>query len=328
MTSRKITIIGGTGFLGKQIALNFAATNSIISVASRKPKLPHELPAWIADNSTRIHPIYADVTDPSSLSNAIKNSEIVVNLVGIMHESKIKPVSGDLKNYTFENCQLKGAENVARACKENGVKGLVHMSAIGADPASNIPYARTKGLGELAVRETFPDSVIIRPSLVFGPEDDFFNRFAKLAKILPFLPVFGGGRTLFQPVYVGDVAEAVRRVSNSDTIAKGKIVEAGGPKVYQYRELMKLLLQESKTSRPIISLPWEIGLIQGFFLEKLPPNLFTLTRDQVRMLKKDNIVSTASDSIILTLQDLGITPTPAESILHTYLLKRGWYERK
>lgn len=209
----------------------------------------------------------------------------MVSLVGVMH--------GTVQD--FERIQWRGAENVAVAARDAGAR-LVHFSAIGADPLSDIPYSKTKGLGETAVRSAYPEATVIRPSLVFGPEDEFFNRFAKLARILPFLPVFGGGHTKFQPVYVGDLARAVelmcRDSSEVNTEISGKILEAGGPDVVSYRDIMKIVLEYSHRSRPIISLPWWAGMVQGAVLEKLPTNMFTITRDQVRQLQIDNTVST------------------------------------
>ncbi|CAG8524772.1 6717_t:CDS:2, partial [Cetraspora pellucida] len=202
-----------------------------------------------------------DITSQDEILKTCEGASIIVNLVGIMYENP--PI------YTFENVQHLGAKNVAIAAKQNDAQ-LVHISAIGADPNSEVPYARTKGLGEIAIHEIYPKATIIRPSIVFGPEDNFFNRFSKLARVLPFIPVFGGGSTKFQPVYVWDLATVVAKASNQSLKFQEKIFEIGGPKVYTYKELMQLTLSEAGIKRPIISLPWQIGLIQGYFLEKLP----------------------------------------------------------
>jgi len=179
---------------------------------------------------------------------------------------------------------------VAKWVKEGGAK-LVHVSAIGADATSDIPYARTKGLGEQAIWETCSKATVVRPSLVCGPEDDFFNRFAKLSLFLPFMPVFEGGTTRFQPVYVGDLAECIQRVITDENDAfAGKTIECGGPKVYTYRQLMEMILQLKHRYRPILSLPYTVGYLQGWVLEKLPVNIFTVTQDQVRLLQYDNVV--------------------------------------
>ncbi|CAG8576604.1 1511_t:CDS:2 [Ambispora gerdemannii] len=301
----KVVVIGGTGFIGKYVAKAFIRyPNASIQLVARNPKLDQ-----LQNLGNQIlPPIKTDITSPLEVLEACKGANVVINLVGIMHEKPPK--------YTFESVQHQGARNVAVAARENNAT-LVHVSAIGADPNTDIPYARTKGLGESSVRQEYPNSVIIRPSLVFGPEDDFFNRFAKLARLLPFMPVFGGGTTKFQPIHVCDLADAIFKTA-ADPKYQGKIIEAGGPTVYNYREIMQLTLDQAGIKRPIVSMPWSIGLLQGFFLEKLPLNLFTITRDQVKLLQKDNIVHANSD--ILTLKDLGInSPREAEKILHQYL---------
>jgi len=265
----------------------------------------------------------ADVTNTLTLSRAFRDANVVVSLVGMLHGTPAE----------FERIQWKGAENVAVAAHEAGAK-LIHISAIGADPQSELPYERTKGLGELAVLEACPDATIIRPSLVFGPEDDFFNRFAKLSRVLPFMPVFGGGTALFQPVYVGDIARAVEILSRGDLDinkeVSGQIIEAGGPDVVSYRKIMEIVLHHTNRWRPIVSLPFAAGLLQASVLEKLPHNLFTLTRDQVKQLKKDNIVSSPSHgtrgNAAGTVSFAGLMKTYASSpltsldeILPTYL---------
>ncbi|KAJ9062461.1 hypothetical protein DSO57_1010484 [Entomophthora muscae] len=254
-----------------------------------------------------LEPAKGDITNADDMLRVCQGASVVINLVGIMHETK--------PNYTFDSVQHIGAKNVAKAAQHNNAQ-LVHISAIGADASSDIPYNKSKGLGELAARDSSPDAIILRPSLVFGPEDDFFNRFAKLAGFLPFMPVFGGGYTKFQPVYVWDVARAA--LLSVTGKHKGKTFELGGPAVYSYREMMQLMLSQAGIRRPIISVPWAVGMIQGFFLEKLPLNLFTITRDQVRLLHYDNVVGPSS----LGLGDLGIPGTAAEKILHTYLRKK------
>ncbi|RKP34310.1 hypothetical protein BJ085DRAFT_12173, partial [Dimargaris cristalligena] len=246
-----------------------------------------------------------DITDAEQVQQACQGAALIINLVGIMHESPPR--------YTFDSVQHQGARNVAQGAWQAGAR-LVHVSAIGADPHSTIPYPRTKGLGELAVRDAHPKAVIFRPSIVFGKEDDFFNRFARLARFLPVMPVFGGGHTKFQPVYVNDLAAGLCRVAWTDEYS-GKIIEAGGPRVYSYREIMELTLKESGLHRPIVSLPWSVSAAQAWVLEKLPPNLFTLTQDQVNLLKIDNVVN----SHAMTLSDLGIPLTPAEAVLPIWM---------
>ncbi|KAG9287003.1 hypothetical protein G9A89_022967 [Geosiphon pyriformis] len=300
----KVVVVGGTGFIGKYVAKAFIRDpNNSIQLVARNPKIDE-----LRNLGEQIlKPIKSDITSQPNVSDACRGANIIVNLVGIMHENPPK--------YTFDTVQHQGARHVAIAAKENNAQ-LVHVSAIGANSQSGIPYAKTKGLGEAAVREVCPNATILRPSLVFGPEDDFFNRFAKLARFLPFMPVFGGGTTKFQPVYVWDLASAIFKVS-TDSRFQGKIIEIGGPIIYTYREIMQLTLDQAGMRRLILSLPWAVGLIQGFFLEKLPLNLFTITRDQVNLLRNDNIVG--QDKGALTLADLGIKPKQAEKILHQYL---------
>ncbi|CAB4388528.1 unnamed protein product [Rhizophagus irregularis] len=306
---KKVVIIGGSGFIGKYTAKAFIQdADTSIELGARNSKIVNELKSL---GNQILPPVSSDIISKSDILKACQGASIIVNLVGIMHERP--PI------YTFDNVQHLGARNVAIAAKENNAQ-LIHISAIGADPNSNIPYVKTKALGEIVVREICPNAIIIRPSIVFGPEDDFFNRFVKLTKYLPFMPVFSGGKTKFQPVYVWDVANAIVK-SSSDPKFYGKTFELGGPNVYTYKEIIQLTLNQAGIRRPIISLPWSIGMIQGFFLEKLPPNLFTITRDQIKLLRKDNIVS--NDPNILTLKDLKIDPTPAHKVLFMYLKENG-----
>ncbi|KAH8119858.1 NAD-binding protein [Phellopilus nigrolimitatus] len=283
-------VVCGSGFLGSYIAkaLTTNATYDVpraIQLTSRNPaRLYKELRNELSEKSL-LPPVTADVTKPETLAQAFEGADVVVSLVGLMHGSP----------KMFEDIQWHGAENVANAAKKEGAK-VVHISAIGADEGSKIPYARTKALGEQAVRQECKDATIIRPSLVFGPGDSFFSRFATLSRYLPFLPVFGGGITRFQPVYVGDVARAVEIASRKTDQAamkatNGKIIEAGGPDVFTYKEMMKAVLKHTHRARPIISLPYSVGKMQGLVLEQLPQNIFTLTRAQVEQLKIDNVVN-------------------------------------
>ncbi|CED84925.1 NADH:ubiquinone oxidoreductase, NDUFA9/39kDa subunit [Phaffia rhodozyma] len=287
--STKIVIIGA-GFLAKYITktLIAASSRSQIFLASRNPdKLYTDLKHLGKQISTPYTGI--DITDRGQnkrLDEALEGAEVVINLVGILYGSR--PV--------FEAVQWKGAENVARASQKAGAK-LIHISAIGANSTSSIDYWRTKGLGEQAVLSESPKATIIRPSLIFGPGDGFFARFATLAKYLPFLPVFGGGASLFQPVYAGDIARAVEVVSRSRRnpeiadLVDGKIIEAGGPKVYTYKELMQTTLKYAELSRPVVSVPFALGSVQGLVMEQFPENLLTVTRSQVNQLRENNIVT-------------------------------------
>ncbi|KAJ1977441.1 pantoate-beta-alanine ligase [Dimargaris xerosporica] len=303
--TKHAVVFGGSGFIGKYVTQALVADPAVqVQVVCRHPQPTTE--ARFRQLSPQVLPFSSiDITDPRAVIQACQGATHVVNLVGIMHETSPK--------YTFDAVQHRGAANVAQAAKQAHAR-LVHMSAIGANPYTDIPYAKTKGLGEQAVRATLPDANVFRPSLVFGREDMFFNRFVQLSKFLPFMPVFGGGRTKFQPVYVKDLAQGIA-AALLDPQCNGLTIEAGGPKVYTYRQLLELTLFEAEIKRPIISLPWSIGMIQAWFLEKLPPNLFTLTRDQLRLLQQDNMVSPTAS----TLEDLGVRITPAESVLHTWL---------
>ncbi|KAK0466461.1 uncharacterized protein EV420DRAFT_1261166 [Desarmillaria tabescens] len=279
-------IICGAGFIGKQIARTLTRNqkhNFRVQLSSRHPQKSYDQLNESTPFGTLLKPVSVDVRDTSSLTAAFEGSSLVVSLVGIMH--------GSPKD--FEDIQWRGASNVSKAAQSVGAK-LVHFSSIGADPWSSIPYTRTKGLGEISVLENCPSATVIRPSLVFGPEDDFFNRFSRLSRFLPILPVFGGGTSKFQPVYVEDLARAVEIIATADAKVKndmsGKIMEAGGPDVFTYRELMGLVLKYNGRYRPIVSLPFFVGRIQGFFLEKLPINMFTVTRAQIEQLKFDNVV--------------------------------------
>ncbi|KAF8203016.1 hypothetical protein BJ912DRAFT_337228 [Pholiota molesta] len=290
-----------------------------VQLSSRHPwKLWEGMQADPAVPKHRLLPaVPVDITSKSTLEEAFQDANMVVSMVGLMHGSP----------QDFERIQVKGAENVATVARNVGAK-LVHFSAIGADPGSKIPYYKTKGLAEHSVLNIDPWATIVRPSLVFGPEDDFFNRFAKLSRIMPFLPVFGGGKSRFQPVYVGDLASLVELISRNDTTVRelvaGKIIEAGGPQVFTYRQLMQIMLEVTNRKRLIISLPFAVGTIQGAILEKLPVNLFTVTRAQVEQLKSDNIVSLQLPANHLTLQDIlsKFTDKPlhtVQEILPTYL---------
>ncbi|KAJ3721664.1 nucleoside-diphosphate-sugar epimerase [Lentinula raphanica] len=280
-----------TSYTGKHIAQTLASRSTLthhIQLASRNPQKLHALLKETLPYPPRIlPPATIDITNSSTLLPAFSGASLVVSLVGIMHGSPAD----------FERIQWKGAENVAKAAKEVGAR-LVHVSAIGADRESHIPYNRTKALGEEAVRDK--DVVVLRPSIVFGPEDDFFNRFSKLSKFLPFLPVFGGGTSRFQPVYVGDIARAVEIIARNDpainAMVGGKMIECGGPDVLTYKEIMKLVLKHNQRTRPIVSLPFWMGKLQGAVMERFPVNLFTVTRAQVEQLKSDNVVENFSST--------------------------------
>lgn len=311
-------VVCGAGFLGSNIARHIAAS----SVTPRKVQISSRNPSKVYENlrnnseidkSSLLAPVAVDITRKETLSTAFENASVVVALVGIMHGAPSD----------FERIQHKGAENVAIAARNAGAK-LIHMSAIGADKNSSIPYAKTKGLGEEAVLHHNPEATIIRPSLVFGPGDGFFARFATLSSFLPFLPVFAGGQTKFQPVYVGDIARLVEIISRDDPkvrqAVEGKVVEAGGPEVFTYYDMMSLVLEFTGRYRPIISLPYSAGMLQGLVMEKLPENLLTLTRAQVEQLKSDNVITSPSPSFKEIVESYSDGPlSSVRDILPTYL---------
>jgi NADH dehydrogenase len=240
---------------------------------------------------------------------AVEGADGVVNLVGILQSSG---------RQTFEAVQAKGAGSVARAAKDAGARALVHVSAIGASRSSRSAYARSKAEGEDLVRDAFPNATILRPSIIFGPEDEFFNRFAAMAQFAPVMPLIGGGKTRFQPVYVGDVAEAV--VAGLDGRARpGVPYELGGPSVYTFRELLDLIAEYTGRKRPYFPIPFWTAKIQGLFLQMLPNA--PLTVDQVRLLQSDNVVSPEARAEARTLENLGIEPRAVETVVPSYLVR-------
>jgi NADH dehydrogenase len=323
MARRIVTVFGGSGFIGRHVVKRLAAAGATVRVAVRDTEAALFLKPM--GDVGQIVLVPCDATDPALAARALEGADGAVNLVGILSEWGRR---------TFRRFHVEAAANVARAAAAAGVKSLVHVSALGADKDSPAAYARTKAEGEAAVRAAFPGAVILRPSVVFGPEDDFFNRFARLALMSPALPIFGcptwpkvtlfpegdliridpygAGGTRFQPVYVGDVAEAVTR-SLDDPATAGRTYELGGPRVYSFKGIMDLLLAQIGRRRLIVPLPFALARVQAWFLEKWPQPL--LTRDQVRLLEKDNVVSPGAAG----LEELGIAPTAAEAILPTYL---------
>ncbi|MBK5921637.1 complex I NDUFA9 subunit family protein [Rhodothalassium salexigens] len=301
MEGRLVTVFGGSGFLGRYVVQRLADRGDRIRSAGRRPQ--EALFLKPLGEVGQIHTVQANIRDDASVERVIADADAVVNLVGILAET------GKQK---FAALQGEGAGRIARLAKQHGVKALVQMSAIGADENSPAAYARSKARGEALVREHFPEATILRPSIVFGPEDDFFNRFAKMARMAPALPLISG-QSRFQPVYVGDVADAVRAALEPDSPARGKTYELGGPRTYTFEELLKLMLKEIMIKRPLVSIPMPIAKLQAQVLQFLPNP--PLTPDQLKMLARDNVV--ADDAA--TLGDLGITPTPLEAILGEYL---------
>ncbi len=301
MAVRSVTVFGGSGFIGRHLVKRLAKQGWQIRVAMRHPERAKFLKPL--GDVGQITPVPAALQDPARIEAAIEGADAVVNLVGLLYEKG---------RQTFEAVHHQGARRVAEAAKAAGVGQFIQISAIGAGPQALADYARTKGAGEQAVRAVLPDAVIVRPSIVFGPEDGFFNLFAMIARYSPVLPLIGGGKTRFQPVYVGDVAEAICHCLDNPRW-RGKTIELGGPQVYSFKELLELLLVQIKKRRLLVPLPFALAEIEGAILQTLPVPL--LTRDQVRLLRSDNVVSEEA----LKLGDLGIEPTSLEVILPTYL---------
>jgi NADH dehydrogenase len=300
MDTKLVTIFGGTGFLGRHTVRALAKAGWRIKVAARRPARGFFLRPL--GQVGQIGFVKCNITDKAQVAAALAGSDAVVNLCGILFQS----------GQSFEDVQGNGAGNIAEAAAAAGVRALVHLSAIGADKDSEAVYAQTKAQGEARMREAFPAATILRPSIVFGPEDDFFNRFAAMARMSPVLPLVGGGKTRFQPVFVGDVAAAIVTALDSET-AQGKTYELGGPTVYSFKQLLQIVLAETGRKRLLAPLPFGIAAFQAFFLQMLPKP--PLTPDQVRLLKTDNIVADGAN----TLADLGITANSVEAEVPAYL---------
>ena len=303
--SELVTVFGGSGFLGRHVVRALARRGYRVRAAVRRPDLAGHLQPLGAVG--QIHAVQANIPNRASIDRAVAGADIVINLVGILYQSG---------RQSFDAVQGFGPGAVAAAAKTAGVSRFVHVSAIGADADSDSDYARSKAEGEAAVVKAFPEAVILRPSIVFGPEDDFFNRFAAMARMAPVLPLIGGGETRFQPVFVGDVAEAVARAAEGKA-KPGTIYELGGPEVRTFRQLLEYILAETGRSRLLAPLPFGLARLKAHFLQLLPKPLLTV--DQVRQLAHDNVVSEAAVSEHRTIEDLGIEPQAIETVVPTYL---------
>jgi NADH dehydrogenase len=304
MHYRLFTIFGGTGFIGRYVVGRLAERGARLRVISRSPDTRgHHLQPLGRVGQIVVQS--ADFNSEAALRRAVAGAAGVVNLIGILYETRRQ-----------EFAEVHGAlpGRIAAAAQAEGVARMVQISAIGADPASSSVYARSKAEGERRVLEAFPKATILRPSIVIGPEDSFFNRFAALARVLPALPLIGGGQTRFQPVYVGDVAQAVVAAQERDD-CQGQVYELGGPQIYTFAELMRYMLSVVGRRRLLPSVPFGLAMIQARLLELLPEP--PLTRDQVELLKVDNVVGATMPG----LQALDITPTPIELIVPQYLAR-------
>jgi uncharacterized protein YbjT (DUF2867 family) len=313
MRNLRAAVLGGSGFVGRYIVSRLAQRGALIAIGCRRAEDAKFLRPM--GGVGQIATVNVGLGDAELLLAFLAGNEVLVNCVGILRESG---------RQTFELVHHTGPARLARLAREAGIGRLIHISAIGADSRSSSAYARTKAAGERAVSDAFPTATILRPSVVFGPEDQFFNRFAALAMISPALPLIGGGDTRFQPVYVGDFADAAVACLD-DPATAGRSYELGGPKIYALRELIELLLSEIRRKRRFINLPFGLAGILARLMAVLPNP--PLTPDQVELLRSDNIVNPTA----LGLADLGIAPTAVEAVLPTYLgrfRRGGWYSRQ
>lgn len=310
-----VTVFGGAGFLGRYVVRALVRKGARVRVVCRRSD--EALRCKPMGDVGQVIPVAANIRDEASVAAAIAGSDAVINLIGILYERG---------RQTFDAVHTEGAARIARVAAGDGIDRLVHVSAIGADEQALAHYSRSKGLGERHVREAFKNATIIRPSILFGPEDKFFNFFAGIARLAPVLPLIGGGHTRFQPVYVCDAAEAIV-AALSDTSSVGQTYEIGGPERYSFRELMDIMLGVIKRRRLLLPVPFWATAMEGAFIETTlnvlaifagtivpaPP----ITQDQVRLLRSDNVVSGDMPG----LAELGITPTALDVILPTYLAR-------
>lgn len=300
-----VTIFGGSGFVGRHVVRAFARKGWRVRVAVRRPDLAAHLQPL--GNVGQIHGVQANIRYPKSVMAALAGSDAVVNLVGILHPTG---------HQGFAAVHAKGAETVAKAARDAGVSRFVHMSALGANTSSLSTYARTKAEGERLVKKQRKDAVIFRPSVIFGPEDDFFNRFASMARFMPFLPLIGGGQTKFEPVFVGDVADAIVKAAEGGA-KSGGIYELGGPEIMTLEDVYRFILKVTHRNNVLLPVPFGLAKVKAFFLGLLPNPL--LTFDQLKLLQSDNVVSKKAKKAKSTFDGLGIKPRSVEVQAPLYL---------
>lgn len=305
-TNTLVTVFGGSGFLGRYVVHQLSKRGHRVRVACRRPDLAYHLQT--AGRLGQIQAVQANLRYPWSVERAIDDAHHVVNLVGILTESG---------KQSFSSLQAEGAATVAKAAAAANAK-LVHVSAIGADEASASGYARSKALGEKAVFEAVPDAIVLRPSIVFGAEDQFFNRFADMARMSPVLPLLGGGTTRFQPIFVNDVAQAVAKAVDG-AVPGGRVYELGGAEALTFRQMMEEMLLVIDRKRRFVSIPFSLAGRLAPYLQHLPGA--PLTPDQVVQLQVDNVVSDAAKAEGRTLEAFGVTPRTLEAVLPTYLVR-------
>jgi NADH dehydrogenase len=301
-----VTVFGGSGFIGTQAVRQLAKAGWRIRVAVRQPNLAYAM--RLHGDVGQIDVVQANIRNEASVRRALDGAAASVNLVATLYEHG---------RQGFQALNVMGARTIATAARAEGVARLVQMSALGADLDSPAKYGRTKAEGEVAVRETYPDAVVVRPSVVFGPDDHFFNRFAQMATLSPALPLIGGGRTRLQPVFVGDVGRALTYAVTAPDAA-GQTLELGGPAVFTFRQLMELMLKEIDRRRILLPVPFPVagalGALGDLAAGLVPP---PITSDQVAMLRADNVVSGQYPG----LPEIGVTPTTLEAVLPTYLYR-------
>jgi uncharacterized protein YbjT (DUF2867 family) len=307
VSDRIVTVFGGSGFIGRHVVRALAERGWRVRNACRRPDLAQHLQPL--GSVGQIVSVQANLRHEGSVRAACAGADAVVNLVAILNESG---------KQRFEEIHVNGARRIAQAAKAVGAAAVVHVSAIGADANSKSGYARTKADGEAAVLAAFPDAVVLRPSIVFGPEDQFFNKFASLARFTPGLPLIGGGKTRFQPIFAGDVAEAVAAALEGKA-KTGATYEIGGPDVKTFRQILEYILAVTGRKRLLLPLPFPLASLKASVLELLPSPL--LTRDQVELLKADNVVSSQALKSGRTLENLGVRPTAIETVVPAYLYR-------
>ncbi len=302
-----VCIFGGSGFVGRSVVRALAQRGVRIRVAVRRPDLAFHLQP--IGNVGQIHAVQANLRYPQSVNAAMAGADAVINLVGILHESG---------HQTFDDVHVSGAATIAAAAAELGIKKLVHMSALGVSTDSSSQYSRTKAEGAARVQAAFRQASILEPSVLFGPEDNFFNKFASLARLSPVFPLVGGGHTKFQPLFVGDLAQAVVACLEKNDAA-GRRFELGGPEVLSLAEIMEFIFTTIGRKRITVPLPFTVARFQAKFLQLFPNPVLTV--DQVEMLKQDSIVSAEAALQNRDLESLGIKPHSIEAIVPPYLVR-------
>jgi len=303
MEIREVTVFGAAGFVGRNVVRQLAENGIRVRAACRDPEAAAFLKTMGAVGQISLP--QANLRFPASIEAAVDGVDAVINLTGILYQRGAQ---------SFEAVHVRGAAAIAEAAKKAGAKRLIQMSALGADANSSAKYARSKAAGEAAVEAAFPGATILRPSVIFGAEDNFFNLFASLARFTPALPLIGGGQTKFQPVYVGDVAAAIDHIL-ADPNTVGQVFELGGPRQMSFEEVLRYITEQTGRKRFFFPWPFALTKIDAFFLQLMPKPL--LTMDQVELLKSDNVI----DGNAPGLDDLGIVPTPVESVVPGYLAR-------